>query len=274
MQFLKLSDCLSYYQNYHLTTHKYQWRANALRWFDAVPLSDLKKYHVKAYHQIRTASVTNATVNRELAFARAAVNCVNRDHDLSIRNPFADICFIERDHLPHYLTLEQFKALVSKAQALGYRDLSDFLTLLVMTGCRPIELYTLHWDNVTLGSRQFVVRNCWSKSRRTIYKYLNDTALAVLMAREGTKADGWVFYNRKSCDHVKSYAKIFKKVRAAAGIDCTFYDLRHTYASWLVQGSVPIYTVRDLLGHRDVTTTQRYAHLDYAQYLEALKTIG
>lgn len=51
------------------------------------------------------------------------------------------------------------------------------------------------------------------------------------------------------------------------------YDLRHTYASWLVQKGVGIYTVKDLLGHGDIESTMRYAHLDYAQYVDAVSLI-
>ena len=59
-----------------------------------------------------------------------------------------------------------------------------------------------------------------------------------------------------------------------AGVDCTMYDLRHTYASWLVQTGVGIYTVKDLLGHGDIDSTMRYAHLDYAHLVSAVDLIN
>ena len=52
-----------------------------------------------------------------------------------------------------------------------------------MTGCRPQEVRTLEWDNVHFDKKQFIVRNCWSKSKKTLYKYLNQTALEVLERR-------------------------------------------------------------------------------------------
>ena len=106
MQFIKLSDCINYYQTYQLTKHKYEWRAKHLQFFDVVPLSDLKKFHIKQYHIFRQSQgVSNATINREISFARAAINCVNNDNELQLYNAFCHSKFIENDVIPHFLTL-------------------------------------------------------------------------------------------------------------------------------------------------------------------------
>lgn len=274
MQFNRLSDCISYYQTYHLTKHKYQNRANALAFFDNIPLDELKRHHVKKYHKYRSAFVKNATINREIAFARAAINCVNTDFELTMRNAFADIKFVELDHIPNYLTYEQYTTLLNQCKSMGYHDLHDFIVLLTMTGCRPSEILNLEWHNVHLDKKFFIVRNCWSKSKRTMYKYLNDTAYQLLLHRSNIKHGDCVFTNIKTNKPIGSYHKIFKKVKQNLDFNFTFYDLRHTYASWLVQGSVSIYTVKNLMGHSDISSTMRYAHLDYDTYLNALKVIG
>lgn len=275
MQFLKLSDCINYYQNYQLTKHKYQWRAKHLRFFDAWSLADLKKHHIKQYHHYRLSQgVSNATINREISFARAAINCVNLDHELHLHNAFCHSKFIENDVIPHFLTVSQYEALLAQCKKMEYHDLHDFIILLTMSGCRPVEIYNLRWDMVFLDRYYFIVPNCWSKSKRAMFKYLNNTALDLLKTRYSTRAGDWVFMNEKTNQNIKSYYKIFCKVRQQLDFHCTFYELRHTYASWLVQGSVSIYTVKDLLGHRDISSTMRYAHLDYATYCNALAKIG
>lgn len=268
-----LSQVIEYYQEYHLTENKYHYRAHNLRFFDAYNLKDMRKKDVKEYANFRRVTVSNATINREVSYARAAINRVNEDYDLKINNPFEKVKFVETDYIANYLNRSQYERLLSAALETSNRDLHDFIVLLTMTGCRPIELLTLQWQNVHLDKKQFIVRNYYSKSKRTMYKYLNDTALMVLLERQAQAIGGYVFTNPKTGDHIKSYSKGFQLCKKRAKVNCTMYDLRHTYASWLIQKGVGIYTIKDLLGHGDIESTMRYAHLDYAQYVDAVSLI-
>ena len=71
--------------------------------------------------------------------------------------------------------------------------------------------------------------------------------------------------------HPRSLRSVWARVRRAAGIDTgvRLHDLRHTYASLLVGSGVPLYTVRSLLGHSHISTTERYAHLAPAHLADA-----
>ncbi len=271
--FNKLSQLIEYYQEYHLTKNKYQYRADNLGYFDNYDISELKKVHVKEYAKFRRSTVSNATINRECSYARAAINCVNNDYELSIPNPFEKVKFVEKDYIANYLNRSQYDRLLLSALETNNQDLHDFIVLLTMTGCRPIELLTLEWSNVYLDKKQFIVRNHYSKSKKTMYKYLNETALALLLDRRTSAHGRHVFTNPSTNDRYKSFTKGFALCKKRAGVTCTMYDLRHTYASWLIQKGVGIYTVKDLLGHGDIESTMRYAHLDYAQYVSAVDLI-
>ena len=271
--FSKLSEVIEYYQDYHLTKNKYHYRAHNLRFFDAYRLKDLRKKDIKEYAQFRRVTVSNATINREISFARASINRVIEDYEITLNNPFEKVKFIEADYIPNYLSRSQYERLIASALETNNHDLYHYIILLTMTGARPIELLTLKWANVHLDKRQFVVRNHYSKSKRTMYKYLNDTALMMLLERQAQAVGDYVFTNLKTGDHIKSYSKGFQLCKKRAKVNCTMYDLRHTYASWLIQKGVGIYTIKDLLGHGDIDSTMRYAHLDYAQYVDAVSLI-
>lgn len=269
--FNKLSQVIEYYQDYHLTKNKYQYRADNLRFFDVYNLKDLRKKDIKEYAMLRRSTVSNSTINREISFARAAINRVNEDYELKINNPFEKVKFVETDYIPNYLNRSQYERLLNSALETDNQTLHDFIVLLTMTGCRPIELLTLKWLNVHLDKRQFIVRNHYSKSKKTMYKYLNQTSFDVLnnMRNQGD----YVFTNPRTGKGYTTFTKTFARCKKRAGVNCTMYDLRHTYASWLIQKGVGIYTIKDLLGHGDIDSTMRYAHLDYAQYVDAVSLI-
>lgn len=269
--FSKLSEVIEYYQHYHLTDNKYHYRAHNLRFFDAYKLKDLRKRDIKEYAIQRRVVASNATINRECSFARAAINRVIEDHEIKLNNPFEKVKFVETDYIANYLTRIEYDRLLAAALETGNQTLHDFIVLLTMTGCRPIELMTLEWSNVHLDKRQFIVRNYYSKSKRTMYKYLNQTAFDVLMSRRNQ--GDYVFTNDRTGKAYTTFSKTFIRCKKRAGVNCTMYDLRHTYASWLIQSGVGIYTIKDLLGHGDIASTQRYAHLDYAQYVDAVSLI-
>lgn len=138
----------------------------------------------------------------------------------------------------------------------------DHLTPLVLTalhtGARRGELFKLRWSDVDLKGKhpQVTVLGGTAKSGKTRHIPLNATAVAALAQwrkqnPEAAKVFGLV-------DSKKAWANLL----TAAGIkDFRFHDLRHTFASKLVQRGVPLNTVRDLLGHADIKMTLRYAHL-------------
>lgn len=102
MNFEKLSDIIKYYQTYHLTKYKYNYRLALFASFDDVPLSTLRRADVKKWALARQEQVSNATVNKEIAFCRAAINCVARDYEVKLNNPFANVKYVEADTIPNF----------------------------------------------------------------------------------------------------------------------------------------------------------------------------
>lgn len=273
IDFEKLSSIIFYYQNYHLTKHKYHATAKSLVYFDDFELSKIRKANIKVWAKLRQETLSNSTINRHINFAKAAINIAQKDFEIILNNPFQNIKYQESDTIPNYLTPKEYKHLLKCALHYDNKDLHDFILLAVMTGSRQSELLTLTWDNVHLNKRHFIVRNTLSKSKRTMYKYLNDYAFEVLQERYKNRIGDYIFTNPKTNKNIKSFNKGWQLCKKRANINCRIHDLRHTYASWLVQKGVPIYTVKELLGHGDITSTMRYAHLDYATKVEAVNLL-
>jgi integrase len=91
---------------------------------------------------------------------------------------------------------------------------------------------------------------------------MNEVLTATLKAVKLIGADAEkVFCSRRGVPY-RSFRKAFERAVRLAGLsDFTFYDLRHTFASRLVMAGVDLPTVKELLGHKDISMTMRYAHL-------------
>lgn len=85
----------------------------------------------------------------------------------------------------------------------------------------------------------------------------------------------WVFFNPKTGKPPVSIFYAWDTMRRKAGIkDVRLHDLRHSYASFLVNQGRSLYEVQRLLGHADSKTTQRYAHLSPGALLDAANVVG
>lgn len=167
---------------------------------------------------------------------------------------------------PTYLSRDEVDALVSAARA-EMPWLSDIIVFAVGTGFRLAEICNLRWDSVSLTDAIVTVANYGefrSKSGHERAVPVGGDALAVLERRETDATGPYVFTGRRGGKANETYvSKRFKDLVRSLGLseDVTFHTLRHTYASWLVAGGVPIYDVKELMGHASIEMTMRYAHL-------------
>ncbi|STZ08289.1 Tyrosine recombinase XerC [Moraxella caprae] len=219
--------------------------------------------------------VKNATINRELTIVRSAVNFYNKHHDEQIKNPLNGFKLFEEEFIPCYLTVRQCQDLLTHAKGYNGNDLLyHFINLLLNTGCRRGELLKLEWRNVHLEQRYLTVLNSLSKNRKTIHKPLNDSAVQSLQALKHNNPSEWVFYNEQTGQRRVTFQSAFKKAVERADIgQVRIHDLRHTFASVLVQQGTPIYHVMQLLGHSDIKTTQKYAHLGRNNLQDVVKSL-
>jgi len=206
----------------------------------------------------------DGTVRRELGLLSRAVNYARREWGWEITNPVSGRLPPPPPGRLRWLRREEYERLLKAARANPRAPwLADFIEFAVHTGMRRGEILGLEWRRVDLGERVAYLNPEHQKGRRYNAVPLNDRAVAILRkrfaARERPKAR-YVFEYRKH--RIASLKTSFGRARAAAGLeDVTIHDLRHTCGAWLVQAGVPIRTVAEVLRHRDIATTMRYAHL-------------
>jgi site-specific recombinase XerD len=94
---------------------------------------------------------------------------------------------------------------------------------------------------------------------------MTDRVFEVLTRRDENKTSRYVFCNRNGGARGYSAMSIRKAIKRAGLRDCRIHTLRHTHASRLIQNGMSVYEVKEILGHSDIKTTLRYAHLESRQ---------
>jgi len=134
------------------------------------------------------------------------------------------------------------------------------------------EILSLTWDNIDLKNGFILLDLTKNGERREIP--INQTVREALDGVVRRLDIPYVFYNpdtEKKYDNVK---RSFKSACRRAGIkDFHFHDLRHTFASQLIMSGIDITTVKELLGHKTLTMTLRYAHLAPSHKVKAVEVL-
>ena len=151
--------------------------------------------------------------------------------------------------------------------------LKYIIPFLLLTGARKGEALNAEWSHVDMDKRTWVVPI--SKNGRPRFITLSNGALKLLIEvrafiREKLGNNPYIFPNISTGKPYKQIFYPWDLARRRAGLtDVRIHDLRHSFASILVNQGMTIYDVKELLGHSNITTTQRYAHLSKDRLLEA-----
>jgi integrase len=132
---------------------------------------------------------------------------------------------------------------------------------------RAGEIFDLEWQDVDFDNKRLFVKD--RKNDGNALLPMHNKVQEMLYIRRPQQATGYVFLSTKG-EKIQeisgSYERTVEKLGFNANITdarrrVVFHTLRHTYASQLVMKGVDLYTVQRLMGHKDITMTQRYAHL-------------
>ncbi|MBX3018017.1 MAG: tyrosine-type recombinase/integrase [Bdellovibrionaceae bacterium] len=147
----------------------------------------------------------------------------------------------------------------------------SFIEALAGTGMRPIELLSVTWRMVDFDSEILTVRcgkNAGELRSFPLDQHLREVFEAIKPANAGLDERVWkLSYNRMW--------EIFTELRDELGLPkkLSFYGLRHTFATDLMQENVQVFKVQQLMGHKNVATTMRYVHVQMDDMRNGLKTL-
>lgn len=256
----------------HAQSHKITWQEDVYK---------IRGHINRAMGHLRLSSITTRDLTafqsklkdlNSATSANAHLRLIQRMLNLAIKwgfldkNPAAGLeKFKEPPHRERYLTKDELPRFLKALEEHSDQLSMAAIKLLLYTGCRKGEILTLQWHQVRLDEGRLFLPKTKNGHSRSIL--LNEKAIEVLVSlgEEGEHdPQGYLFPSRGGTvkGHLHDLRKPLQKVCEAAGIDgLRVHDLRHSFATLAVMSGASLYDIQKLLGHSDISMTQRYAHM-------------
>tara|TARA_R100001230_G_C5670463_1_gene175414 strand:+ start:577 stop:1416 length:840 start_codon:yes stop_codon:yes gene_type:complete len=208
------------------------------------------------YTSNKCLSILKAMFNLAITLSYLDVNpCTNIPRNREVKRKR----YITNDEL--LAITEQLDHLVNRKR---YRKACNFIKLLIMTGARVGEIRNARWSDIQ--DNMLVIKE--HKSDRLGEDRIIHITPGVQKILDACERDSEFIIG------IVSPRSVWKMISERAGCaDARLHDIRHSYASWSLQ-KVNLSEVGNLLGHRDVATTQRYAHIHKERAIENANVVS
>ena len=238
-------------------------------------LADIQRHEVENWlYRLSSGGLAPATCNRILAVFKTICSLAAMRGLLPAgQSPCAGVSpFKIHTQRERYLTQDEAQRLM-RALEKSDRPEAFAIRLLLLTGGRKNEILKARWENVRPDQRLLTVP--LSKSGRPRHILLSEEAIKVLRALPRSPGNPWLFPGHAPGKPLSDLYNFWNKLRRELGLaDVRIHDLRHTFASFLVNAGHSLYEAHKMLGHGDPRTTMRYAHLGQASLLAAAETVS
>lgn len=235
-------------------------------------ISSIRQTDIERLHS-RLSKNTPTQSNRMLASVQHVFSkCIH--WSLADHNPVRGIerngetrrvRFLSEAELDRFLFVLRQSALTPSRLAIEF---------LLLTGARSGETFKAKWCEFDFDPPTWLKPASNTKSGKSHLVPLSPEALQLLLSAKNLAVNEYVFAGKHG-SHLTTVKTLFRRVRQEAGIDdFRVHDLRHSYASMLAKEGVPLLAIGHLLGHLQVSTTARYAHLDDSSLRAATQLVG
>ena len=253
----------------YVKTYKKSWemdisriRNHLLPYFGTMRMKDIEKRDVVQLINDKLPDYKPGSINRVIILLRYMFNlAIKWEVEGVSRNPTAGIPLLkENNQVERFLSAEEAKALLIAIKASKNPMLQHIVSMLILTGARKREVLDAKWEDFDMERTSWRIPNTKAGKARIVP--LSDTATALLTKLRKKKRSPYAFANPITLKPYKSIYYSWHTARKEAGLDdVRIHDLRHSFASFLVNAGRSLYEVQTLLGHTQIKTTQRYAHL-------------
>jgi len=247
------------------------------------PLKDVKPFAIeKIKKNMLDAGKTPRSLQYVFATIRQTWNMARRDGLVSGDSPTKQVKVPKVDNRRiRFLSHEQAESLLKALQTKDQLT-HDLALLSLHTGLRVGEMVNLKWSHVDLD--RGIINVMDPKGGEGRAAFMTEKVKAMFEAMRRRKPEDFVFVKKagEQFKKIDEMPRIFFEVVAELGFNQDITDprkkvvahsLRHTFASWLVEAGVDLYTVKELMGHSVITMTERYAHLGNGTLQNATRTL-
>lgn len=177
--------------------------------------------------------------------------------------------YAEAKRRVRWITAEQVSALL-KELPVHQRDVVLFA---LATGPRQSNVSKLRWDQVDLARQTAWIPGDKAKGKEDIHVSLSQMSVELLERQIGKHPKVVFTYAGRPLGQVNTRG--WRSTLKRAGIiNFRWHDLRHTWASWLVQNGTPLYDLQEMGGWKSVEMVRRYAHLAPAHMVKHAEVVG
>ncbi|RYH66443.1 MAG: site-specific integrase [Alcaligenaceae bacterium] len=240
--------------------------------FGRLKLKEINRKDVQVFHNelLTSEGLAPATADHHVVYLRRLLNLAIQ-WDMLERNPLTNIPLMKVDNkVERYLSGEEAQRLVQVLTTDLAFGASYLLLFLLSTGARLNEAMQAKWEQIDIDRGVWRIPATNSKSKKTRSVPLNDSALWVLEQLWTKGKHVYLFVNKATDKPFVTITRAWYRLREKAGIEeLRIHDLRHSFASFLVNGGRSLYEVQQILGHSDPKVTMRYAHLSVRALKEA-----